>query len=108
VSVKVAAVNLDDRQIDLVMIGDNVKGRAKSGASASRKPLTARERTNLEGAKTGGKGTKSSTKSDAKPRRKKKPAAEAGSKSSPKKPVTKKPATGKSAPKKTVKKKPKR
>ena len=111
VSVKVAAVNLDDRQIDLVMIGDNVKGRAKSGASGSRKPLTARERTNLEGAKTDKKpSTKAAAKSDAKPRRKRKPAksgAESGSKSTQKKPATKKPAANKSAPKKTVKKKPK-
>ncbi|EGM68752.1 ribonuclease R [Shewanella sp. HN-41] len=51
VTVKVAAVNLDDRQIDLMMIGDSAKG-GKRKASASRdKPLTARERVNREGAK---------------------------------------------------------
>ncbi|WP_153915454.1 ribonuclease R [Shewanella sp. TC10] len=49
VSVKVAAVNLDDRQIDLIMLGDHGKSRKK----ANRKPLTARERANLEGAKAG-------------------------------------------------------
>ncbi|MDP5133555.1 MAG: ribonuclease R, partial [Paraglaciecola sp.] len=55
VSVKVAAVNLDDRQIDLIMIGDNSKGKGKRRTSA--KPLTARERVNLEGAKLA-RGTK--------------------------------------------------
>ncbi|MEZ9537354.1 ribonuclease R [Shewanella sp. 10N.286.51.B8] len=49
VNVKVAAVNLDDRQIDLIMIGDHGKSRKK----ANKKPLTARERANLEGAKMG-------------------------------------------------------
>ncbi len=48
VSVKVAAVNLDDRQIDLIMIGDEGKIRRRNRAG---KPLTARERANLEGAK---------------------------------------------------------
>ncbi|SIR41824.1 RNAse R [Shewanella morhuae] len=53
VTVKVAAVNLDDRQIDLVMLGDDGKG-SKRKASASRdKPMTARERVNREGAKQG-------------------------------------------------------
>ncbi|MGL5047040.1 MAG: ribonuclease R [Shewanella sp.] len=53
VTVNVAAVNLDDRQIDLVMLGDDGKG-GKRKASASRdKPMTARERVNREGAKQG-------------------------------------------------------
>ncbi|MCF1426505.1 MAG: ribonuclease R [Shewanella sp.] len=47
VTVKVAAVNLDDRQIDLLMVGDE-GGRKQS---RSRRPLSARERVNLEGAK---------------------------------------------------------
>ncbi|WP_434928152.1 ribonuclease R [Shewanella sp. HL-SH2] len=50
VSVKVAAVNLDDRQIDLIMIGDNSKGQGKR--RNSNKPLTARDRVKLEGAKS--------------------------------------------------------
>lgn len=70
VSVKVAAVNLDDRQIDLVMIGDNSKGKGKR---RSNKPLTARERVNLEGAKLkreddkakGARSSRSSAKSKA-------------------------------------------
>ncbi|NMH65276.1 ribonuclease R [Shewanella salipaludis] len=51
VMVKVAAVNLDDRQIDLIMLGDEAKGRRKAGG---KKPLTARERVNREGAKLAG------------------------------------------------------
>ncbi|WP_394130316.1 ribonuclease R [Shewanella maritima] len=53
VTVKVAAVNLDDRQIDLVMLGDNVKGRGRK--RNPNKPLNARERANLEGAKRASK-----------------------------------------------------
>ncbi len=60
VNVKVAAVNLDDRQIDLIMLGDHGKSRKK----ANRKPLTARERANLEGAKAGA-GKSGSSKSGA-------------------------------------------
>lgn len=59
VSVKVAGVNLDDRQIDLVMIGDQ-GGRRRNAAKG--RPLTARERVNLEGAKMAdgkGKGRRS-------------------------------------------------
>ncbi|QSX40298.1 ribonuclease R [Shewanella cyperi] len=46
VTVKVAAVNLDDRQIDLLMVGDD--GGRRKGA---KRPMSARERVNLEGAK---------------------------------------------------------
>lgn len=49
VTVKVAAVNLDDRQIDLLMVGDSSKGSGKRPRAA--KVMTARERANLEGAK---------------------------------------------------------
>ncbi|WP_298772821.1 ribonuclease R [uncultured Shewanella sp.] len=48
VTVKVAAVDLDDRKIDLVMVGED-KGRRRK----SNKPMTARERVNQEGAKLG-------------------------------------------------------
>ncbi|MGL4517689.1 MAG: ribonuclease R [Shewanella sp.] len=51
VTVKVAAVNLDDRQIDLMMLGDNAKGGKRKAAPSRDKPLTARERVNREGAK---------------------------------------------------------
>ncbi|ODR85880.1 ribonuclease R [Shewanella xiamenensis] len=51
VMVKVAAVNLDDRQIDLVMIGDSGKGGRRKAAPSRDKPMTARERVNREGAK---------------------------------------------------------
>ncbi|GCF89762.1 ribonuclease R [Shewanella sp. M-Br] len=79
VTVKVAAVNLDDRQIDLVMLGDDGKG-GKRKASASRdKPMTARERVNREGAKQGkaGKTAASSAKAET---GKTKPKAKAGTK----------------------------
>ncbi|MEH6734097.1 MAG: ribonuclease R [Shewanella sp.] len=61
VTVKVAAVNLDDRQIDLLMVGDNTKGAGKTVRKGS-KPTTARQRVNAEGAKSA-RG-KSSAKSD--------------------------------------------
>ena len=51
VTVKVAAVNLDDRQIDLVMLGDSGKGGRRKSAPSREKPMTARERVNREGAK---------------------------------------------------------
>ncbi|MEL4342162.1 ribonuclease R [Shewanella xiamenensis] len=51
VTVKVAAVNLDDRQVDLVMIGDSGKGGRRKAAPSREKPMTARERVNREGAK---------------------------------------------------------
>ncbi len=66
VNVKVASVNLDDRQIDLVMIGDEGRRKRKD---TSRKPMTARERANLEGAKMarsgrgGNRGSKGSSRS---------------------------------------------
>ncbi|WP_299003849.1 ribonuclease R [uncultured Shewanella sp.] len=46
VTVKVAAVDLDDRKIDLIMVGED-KGRRRKAS----KPMTARERVNREGAK---------------------------------------------------------
>jgi ribonuclease R len=106
VSVKVAAVNLDDRQIDLVMIGDNGNGKAK-GSTAKRKPTTEREKTNLEGAKTKGrrsdkskaskdKVSKTST-SKAKPKKPTAVNAAASAAAAPKKkPSTKKPAASRS------------
>ncbi|MBR9727644.1 ribonuclease R [Shewanella intestini] len=57
VTVKVAAVNLDDRQIDLIMEGDNLNGKGRK--RNTKKPLTARERANLEGAKQGRDGQRS-------------------------------------------------
>ncbi|MBT1443886.1 ribonuclease R [Shewanella sp. JM162201] len=47
VAVKVASVNLDDRQIDLQMEGEGM-ARRKGG----KKPMSARERTNAEGARS--------------------------------------------------------
>ncbi|MCL1148202.1 ribonuclease R [Shewanella sp. 10N.261.52.F9] len=49
VTVKVAGVNLDDRQIDLMMEGDSAGGKRRRPT----KPMTARERVNREGAKLG-------------------------------------------------------
>jgi ribonuclease R len=106
VSVKVAAVNLDDRQIDLVMIGDNGNGKAK-GSTAKRKPTTAREKTNLEGAKTKGRRSEKSkaskdklsktSTSKAKPKKPTAVNAAASATAAPKKkPSTKKPAASRS------------
>ena len=67
VTVKVAAVNLDDRQIDLLMEGDSGKGRGKKPRTGN-KPLTARERANLEGAKLA---SNSSNKKSDKPKARK-------------------------------------
>jgi len=68
VTVKVAAVNLDDRQIDLVMLGDSGKGGRRKSAPSREKPMTARERVNREGAKMAkaakSTGAKSKTGSD--------------------------------------------
>ncbi|MGR3970647.1 ribonuclease R [Shewanella sp. 1180_01] len=102
VTVKVAAVNLDDRQIDLVMLGDDGKG-GKRKASASRdKPMTARERVNREGAKQGkaGKTAIPSTKAEA---GKAKPKAKAGTKA--KKTAVKDPAKKPKAAKRSTRKK---
>ncbi|MGI2122705.1 ribonuclease R [Shewanella baltica] len=102
VAVKVAAVNLDDRQIDLVMLGDDGKG-GKRKASASRdKPMTARERVNREGAKQGkaGKTATPSTKAEA---GKAKPKAKAGTKA--KKTAVKDPAKKPKAAKRSTRKK---
>ncbi|MFB2643569.1 ribonuclease R [Shewanella bicestrii] len=72
VTVKVAAVNLDDRQIDLVMLGDSGKGGRRKSVPSREKPMTARERVNREGAKmakaaksTGAKSKASSDKAGA-------------------------------------------
>lgn len=72
VTVKVAAVNLDDRQIDLVMLGDSGKGGRRKSAPSREKPMTARERVNREGAKmakaaksTGAKSKAGSDKAEA-------------------------------------------
>ena len=55
VTIRVASVNLDDRQIDLVLEGDNQQKRRQPRRSSRRsKPMTARERVNIEGAKYGG------------------------------------------------------
>ncbi|QYX65413.1 ribonuclease R [Shewanella putrefaciens] len=102
VTVKVAAVNLDDRQIDLVMLGDDGKG-GKRKASASRdKPMTARERVNREGAKQGkaGKTAASSAKAET---GKTKPKAKAGTKA--KKTAVKDPAKKPKAAKRSTRKK---
>ncbi|MCU7986166.1 ribonuclease R [Shewanella sp. SW24] len=102
VTVKVAAVNLDDRQIDLVMLGDDGKG-GKRNASASRdKPMTARERVNREGAKQGkaGKTAVSSAKAET---GKTKPKAKAGTKA--KKAAVKDPAKKPKAAKRSTRKK---
>lgn len=102
VTVKVAAVNLDDRQIDLVMLGDDGKG-GKRKASASRdKPMTARERVNREGTKQGkaGKTAVSSAKAET---GKTKPKAKAGTKA--KKAAVKDPAKKPKAAKRSTRKK---
>ncbi|MBW3529016.1 ribonuclease R [Shewanella sp. NKUCC05_KAH] len=102
VTVKVAAVNLDDRQIDLVMLGDDGKG-GKRKASASRdKPMTARERVNREGAKQGkaGKTAASSAKAET---GKTKPKAKVGTKA--KKAAVKDPAKKPKAAKRSTRKK---
>ncbi|GIU26565.1 ribonuclease R [Shewanella hafniensis] len=102
VTVKVAAVNLDDRQIDLVMLGDDGKG-GKRKASASRdKPMTARERVNREGAKQG-KAGKTATPSAKAEAGKAKPKAKAGNKA--KKTAVKDPAKKPKAAKRSTRKK---
>ncbi|MCG9728551.1 ribonuclease R [Shewanella sp. Isolate13] len=81
VTVKVAGVNLDDRQIDLMMEGDSAGGRRRRPT----KPMTARERVNREGAKLAkretsrGKGTEGG--SESKSGKKRKP-SRSGAKSS--------------------------
>lgn len=65
VTVKVAAVNLDDRQIDLMMLGDSGKGGRRKAAPSRDKPMTARERVNREGAKMAKTAKSSGAKSKA-------------------------------------------
>ncbi|ABZ78219.1 ribonuclease R [Shewanella halifaxensis HAW-EB4] len=82
VTVKVAGVNLDDRQIDLMMEGDSAGGKRRRPT----KPLTARERVNREGAKLGAKRESSRGKgaegdSESKSETKRKP-SRSGAKSS--------------------------
>lgn len=106
VTVKVAAVNLDDRQIDLIMIGDEGKARGKS---AGRKPITARERANLEGAKLGkaspaDKPKGRSSRSKAKPGNKQSAAKTSGATKSGVKASSKPVAKGSAKKKSTVKK----
>lgn len=99
VTVKVAAVNLDDRQIDLLMLGDDSKG-GKRKASASRdKPLTARERVNREGAKLA-KATKTGTAKSKTSSAKAKPKASAKAKKDVKSPAKKPKAAKRSTRKK--------
>ncbi|QSX34083.1 ribonuclease R [Shewanella avicenniae] len=62
VTVKVAAVNLDDRQIDLLMVDEKQGNRSRGGSK--KRPLTARERVNLEGAKVSAKKGRVAKKSD--------------------------------------------
>ncbi|MGS0680434.1 ribonuclease R [Shewanella sp. 125m-7] len=78
VTVKVAGVNLDDRQIDLMMEGDSAGGKRRRPT----KPLTARERVNREGAKAGSrressrdKGVDADSKSESKTGAKRKPSS---------------------------------
>ena len=102
VTVKVAAVNLDDRQIDLVMLGDDGKGGNRKASASRDKPMTARERVNREGAKQGkaGKTATPSTKAEA---GKAKPKAKAGTKA--KKTAVKDPAKKPKAAKRSTRKK---
>ncbi|AVI66486.1 ribonuclease R [Shewanella sp. WE21] len=102
VTVKVAAVNLDDRQIDLVMLGDDGKGGKRKLSASRDKPMTARERVNREGAKQGkaGKTAASSAKAET---GKTKPKAKAGTKA--KKAAVKDPAKKPKAAKRSTRKK---
>lgn len=102
VTVKVAAVNLDDRQIDLVMLGDDGKGGKRKLSASRDKPMTARERVNREGAKQGkaGKTAVSSAKAET---GKTKPKAKAGTKA--KKAAVKDPAKKPKAAKRSTRKK---
>lgn len=102
VTVKVAAVNLDDRQIDLIMLGDDSKGGKRKVSASRDKPMTARERVNREGAKQGkaGKTAASSAKVGT---GKAKPKAKAGAKA--KKATVKDPAKKPKAAKRSTRKK---
>ncbi|MDT3320688.1 ribonuclease R [Shewanella sp. SP1S2-4] len=102
VTVKVAAVNLDDRQIDLVMLGDDGKGGKRKASASCDKPMTARERVNREGAKQG-KAGKTATPSAKAEAGKAKPKAKAGNKA--KKTAVKDPAKKPKAAKRSTRKK---
>ncbi|WP_076415839.1 ribonuclease R [Shewanella sp. UCD-KL12] len=97
VTVKVAGVNLDDRQIDLMMEGD--AGR-KPSSRRGKKPMTARERVNIEGAKLDSNGEKPKGK-----RRSSDKDSKAGSKTRGKSSSAKKKSSGKSSAKKAAVKK---
>ncbi|MBV7316177.1 ribonuclease R [Shewanella sp. NIFS-20-20] len=84
VTVKVAAVNLDDRQIDLLMEGEVAGSRRRKPANK----LTARERVNLEGAKLA-KGSKDKAKEVGKDKAKDKPSSKKRGSSSRRKAPTK-------------------
>lgn len=102
VTVKVAAVNLDDRQIDLVMLGDDGKGGKRKVSASRDKPMTARERVNREGAKQG-KAAKTAASSAKAETGKTKPKAKAGTKA--KKAAVKDPAKKPKAAKRSTRKK---
>lgn len=102
VTVKVAAVNLDDRQIDLVMLGDDGKGGKRKASTSRDKPMTARERVNREGAKQG-KACKTAASSAKAETGKTKPKAKAGTKA--KKAAVKAPAKKPKAAKRSTRKK---
>ncbi|WP_299790863.1 ribonuclease R [uncultured Shewanella sp.] len=113
VTVKVAGVNLDDRQIDLMMEADaSRKPRSRRG----KKPMTARERANIEGAKLSAdrdkgdkpKGKRRGSGKDSKAgssKAKSGSAKRSGRKSTAKKTSVKKGAVKKTGPKSTSKKK---
>lgn len=65
VTVKVASVNLDDRQIDLLMVDEEGRSQRRKGRSKS-KQLTARERVNIEGVRRSAKAQKPAGKGSAK------------------------------------------
>jgi ribonuclease R len=102
VTVKVAAVNLDDRQIDLVMLGDDGKGGKRKASTSRDKPMTARERVNREGAKQA-KAGKTATVGAKTEAGKAKPKAKAGTKA--KKAAVKDPAKKPKAAKRSTRKK---
>ena len=62
VTIRVADVNLDDRQIDLLLEGEGI---AKKRKRRTNKPMTARERVNVEGAKYGAKSASPKRASDS-------------------------------------------
>ena len=96
ITIQVASVNLDDRQIDLVLEGDNQQKRRQP---RRKKPMTARERVNIEGAKYG-KNTNTNTSKTSAANNKAKSTNKSSAKSK-----LKKSTEGKKAKKSGVKKK---